>query len=1641
MKSDESKIWENLEKELRSMNDAEKKVKFAINVIEEVLEQRNSTLKQDKNIKGLHSMYVELSNVSNLEAKIKVLAEAKQVGWNSGWNSNLKKIFSDLYNSYKGQNNKNNEKENHETTLEKVNKIRKLLDCKGNDDQLRKFVDQIDYFNEIYEDKKVQKELSDQKEFEKYLKKLKTMKCQEEIEKLKQKVGQESSEKLTIYLQTIKNKFTNLITSKTLNEIEAVEQGIQQQVAVEIDANKFITKCEKCEQNTYHSKDDEEKLENEYNKISECKGWSNDIPACKKATQKFEQTTKAIQELRTSLEYIKIAEEVVKVVYKKIEDPDVKYENPINDGNWTLNKGLEDGMSACEKTKRNSSEFNEAKKINVALDNLRRLEILCESHCSDSQSRYQSLLKDIEYLKNDEKFKKSEILTKRIKKVQDQIEFIGLENDIVDKMTKLTEQDEGFPDIDKYGEYCENIDKLKGNIDKLTKMEKNTGLKFEMDNKLKQKFEHYKVVVLQTSDVKQKLEKIQGMKGEELESICKKINAIDNLLNEVEKKKLFGNIKTKILGIKNDLVSKSQKDVDSLKQELRNKFNDAIKTENIQNYKQNLSDIQKEIKTHQPLIEKDFLEKEMDQFNQLMIKLEKINTEFTIFKNISSISITNKESKIIYDMADKLIDPQTGKTAWLIFLKNDWQKYVDFYNACLKKDLMALKNEQDTGKIKDEWVKLNQRINKASMLNLQIKWDESDTSNYNLIRGTIVQSLENKISNLINQQDRKKREEQYFEIAKELRAMYDSDLSFRINNDIYNKFILIQNEIILSKLKAKFDDIIKQNTSNNSQCKNILIKNLEKYLANYTNIWIKEELEQTYKRMEEDCKTTLETNQYFEKANKKYWSVTNYEQAKEIYFEMAQKARDVWNKGLKIDDKVFKTIKHGQGVMVFSRLSYEEKQILEEYNNDPIIKNNVYNNMNLNEIFTKSEFEWAIKQMDQNVKGIENMWNDKRNIYITELENGCNQLRSEDDKNTMNSHITDLKNASLSNIQNEYEQGLNKLEKLKNAQLPEYLAKLKDELKEIKDKVREVHKFAKGKKQDEFKNKLVEELQKGIKLCIARDEKIDKDFKSIMLSWSERLSIDEHHESLFWDVRKNRKKVSSVTYNYLMFVASILNCALDYLKYVDDKKTHDLSGSVVSQIKSLFKDLEDKSQGKNIAGADDSDKIKKVWNQLKTGYNIDMNNIDKYLVSENKGGKTLKDQLLLIDALCLCSSVLYDYINSIQKGTKEYKSELDLISNGDRNVHVNILKNYLSQTRTEGWFGREGMSLGWTVALMVKELLDDKERNFIDKNIASAGYGLNSDEEINNKKMWEIDKDGKPILSTSDIKQSSEGTCWFIAALLGLVEKNPEKILDCFPERKNEVDKNGNIKDGVKEITVRLYRVLAELKAKDREGEFEDTSRNRARPICPVLIKIPVIYMRFGNKSKVCWANYLERAMSVYRTDRCAKVVLEDSLDKANEKQVVDVFVYRNTISRDLWKNNSYKGIWNATGGATDGIAYAAVTGETAGSMNLYAGRDIKKREISNDILKELKRKFNSKTNRVAQVNFKEYFSAVRVDLSKTESIIPGHAYAVSKITDDYVILLDPYDIQYKVTIEDFKTNVKDLKFGRTGEKSNKNSN
>ncbi len=1646
MKSDENKKWEDLEKKLKNEKHPKEKemVRLAINTIEDVLKTRNDKLKQDKKIKGLYSMYINLTNAKNIKDKVQILAEGRDVGWNSGWNSNLRKIFSELHgNNCKNKRNQNDEQENCETTLEKVDKIKYLLNHQSEDKKLDQQV--VEIFEGGHKDDRILGELSEEEKskFENHLNELKTQiavnDLKDQISSLNNKSG--SSDELNKSLKIIEGKHQDLANNKAFkdqdkeeinNKISRIKDKITAQAKIEKIANDFILKCRNVVEciHDHYSQKDEEALLNESKKISgETEGWNENIPKCKEAKEICEQTIQKIEHFRKDLDiYIKYANDAVKVVYAKIENPNVEYKNPTNSGGWTLRDSLEKGIYACKvKGDTSKTKFENALKLDQALVNFKEMEIVYECAPHSLPEKCKIFQDSLTYLKQDEVCKNSEALMSRIEKIENSVKFENLRRGVRERIEKLLHPGDDFPDINKYAIYSAALNELNNDIDKLQNMKQSTGLEFEIDLNIKKRLTEYENVVKLTGEVKQKLDQIQKMKDESLELVCQKINAVDNLLNEVEEKKLLGNIKTIILGIRNNLVDKNQKNVENLKQNLRNRFNDTTKIENMQNYKQNLSYIQEEIKTHQPLIEPNFLKDKIDEFSQNMSKLEAIIKEFNDFKSkIKSIkikSITDEGSKIVYDMADKLMNPNDGKF-WLYSLNNNnlWHEYVSLYDACLKKDLATLKGEQDIDKVKG-WVKLNQRINKAIMLSLQIKWDKDYTDSLNLIRSSIVRSLENKISNLSKQQ-----EEQYFEVAKELRSMYNLSIGFRINDNIYSKFISVQVEIIQPKLKSKFNNIIKEVESSNPQCKDILIKNLEKYVVNYANVWTKEELEQTYKKMEDDFKITLESNQYFEKANEKYWKVTNNEQAKEVYFEMAQKVREIWNKGLQVSDKVLKTIQHGQDVMVRSRLSYKEKEILKKYNNDTVIKMSVYNNINPNNILTKSEFEWASNQMDQNVKNTENVWNNQRSKYITELENGRNQLRSEDDKSIIDNCIYNLQNASIANITNEYNQGLNKLKELINAQLSENLAKLKDELKKIKDEVREVHKFAKGKNRDEFKEQLLKKLQSGIELCIKKDSQIDKDFKNQMTSWSKQLTIDGDHENIFWSVRQNRKKVSVVTYNYLMFVSSILDCALDYLKHVDDKKVHNLSGSIVHQIKSLFKSLEDKSKGNNIDGSDNPNKIKMVWDQLTKEYKIDMNNIDKYLVAKNQGGKSLKEQLSLIDALCLCSSVLYDDINSIQQGTKEYESQLNTILNGDREAHITLLGHYLSNTRTEGWYGRAGMSLGWTVALMVKELLNNKERSFIDRSIARSDYGSNSDEEINNKKMWEVNKSGEPVLSIHDIKQTWEGTCWFTSALLGLIEKNPGKILDCFPERTNEVDQDGNIKDSVKEITVRLYRVLAEFRAKDLGGEYEDTTRKRARPICPVLIKIPVMYVKFGSESKVCWANYLERAMSVYRTDRCVEVVLKDSLEKASQQNIDDVFTYRSVIDDRLWKN-SYKGIWNATGGATDGIAYAAITGETAGAIESTERYDV---------LKELKKKFN-RTNRAAQVDFKQWFDVDSLNGDKG-SIMPGHAYAVSKITDDYVILLDPYDRQYKVSIEDFKKNVKSLKFGRVGKKNNQNN-
>lgn len=519
------------------------------------------------------------------------------------------------------------------------------------------------------------------------------------------------------------------------------------------------------------------------------------------------------------------------------------------------------------------------------------------------------------------------------------------------------------------------------------------------------------------------------------------------------------------------------------------------------------------------------------------------------------------------------------------------------------------------------------------------------------------------------------------------------------------------------------------------------------------------------------------------------------------------------------------------------------------------------------------------------------------------------------------------------------------------------IEKHKDELNKIKEPLKNLEKFESEHPKD-FNEEFNNQLLKGLDLCLKYDDTLSK-----------CCNIDNIKECLKndkIDVLNNickEKWITFVSRNYLLFIINMI----EYKKlYLEDSKNNEID----------YKDPHWKDDK-----LDEFDEFEQKWKEEKS---VD----DKAKLLINALFDQISDSSMTLENL----QSIYAYLNGEEYSITEKRHLKKVWDKPDYHNRIieEIINKFKDSTKTQG-------QKACYDALGVLQRIELKK----DSNLKKCDIPV-----------WNI-KDNKPSLSTEDLKQGTIGDCWLISALISIVKDNPENILKCFPNRDQEIDESGSLSGDY--ITVRLYKVMLTVHRKK-----DKRLRAYARPIRPIKIKMSTTIYEQGNKTKVAWPKFIEKATSVYRAKKMLELATIDSpLGKLEEKWLNEIKI--------LWQGNSeIAGYHNLEGSPADGIVKAMLLGTTGGgSIKIPWEKKFKIIDFENYLRNNLK-KFKQKN---AGISFIDDF-----EIDENNCIEKNHVYSITNVDDNNVYLINPHDgeIEIKVPIDIFCEHCRDISFGHS---------
>lgn len=542
---------------------------------------------------------------------------------------------------------------------------------------------------------------------------------------------------------------------------------------------------------------------------------------------------------------------------------------------------------------------------------------------------------------------------------------------------------------------------------------------------------------------------------------------------------------------------------------------------------------------------------------------------------------------------------------------------------------------------------------------------------------------------------------------------------------------------------------------------------------------------------------------------------------------------------------------------------------------------------------------------------------------------------------------------------------------------------------------------------EDFEHMFIEKLFSGFEMCKIYDFALENTLDNQGIEFND-IKLEKEQ-----DICKKLLElcdiegITNVSKNYLLFMISIIKCAKYYINLKESDKKIDYKDPEEYLIHRKFdeqkKKLEEKIENHKLSMTDEE---KYVINNLVK--------IDTFELQTSKGEpikirRSTENQVSLLQK---AYKYLYPdfkkpdmgWIKTELESWKKLKKDDDDENNNYENKNPNeVIKRIIKSVkdaRLEWSKKNEGKKYQSTeiqdLCMMALEVAnnDIQQKSCLEKCSIP---------------IWNM-KDGSPDITKQDLKQGNLGDCWLVAALIPIVKDSSENILRCFPNRETEIDENGNIKEDSNDngcVTVRLYRVMLHAHKKN-EGRI----RAYARPICPIDIKMSNTIFSKGNKSNVAWPRFIEKAVSIYRQEKLAKVDI--SLKNYGDRILNGSHMWNSEREKEKYGHKAA-----ISGNSADGIIQAMILGTTTGGTN--DNYIINGKTNRTSLRKYLGQNLNKFKNKIVQVGFKKDFKV------NGKLVITKHTYSIDEVNTDsgYVTITNPWNDSDSDEDERWRNNVK----------------
>lgn len=809
-----------------------------------------------------------------------------------------------------------------------------------------------------------------------------------------------------------------------------------------------------------------------------------------------------------------------------------------------------------------------------------------------------------------------------------------------------------------------------------------------------------------------------------------------------------------------------------------------------------------------------------------------------------------------------------------------------------------------------------------------------------------------------------------------------SEASKYFSSFIGNKFISDETLQSLNDAKSQLE-ITKKDYENQKEAANVMkminsiklpvtrdkiseIENVEEAYKNYTNKLVLNNC--TNNLVSSDCQKKLNEAK---KAVKLIKDVDNVKSEIDSAYEITNKFDDI-----KYIELIYEARKN------YEKLNENQKREINNYkkllaaekNYSCLATKNVYDkirNIDLVSLTHESRFKIldarrAFDKLSDNEKknmddleeellGYETEYNELATKHAISLINSIGKVQLSD---KFKSQIDEAREAfnSLSSEMQKQVKNLNVLEKAETS-LKEEEEEYKNALAKTKKPLKNIDKFYK-ESSSKFDESFYEQLKEGFDLCIKTDEGL-KNYENKNL-------IDNLDKNGIKDLKKliEEKSLHPITINYLYFMIDQIKVKKYYSEFKNDEKPQIINDNTF-----------DIDRKENISEKDVEDAINKFRGSEKKNLNSLFSEVKKVIDLKPEGA----DMLSLMFHKKNCDTEILKLLRLLL-----VSSQIKFCDN-EKWGNLPIRQQFRELTKIENALPSENGDQ--ELELAVKTILQ-----YMKKNVGNV-----VDFEKPTTPLFNIEND-KLNITKDDVHQGKNGTCWLLSTLLSIIKSDPELILNCFPKYKDEIDlKTGNIKSET--ITVRLWRVL--LSGHEKNTGLRLYARTFGKYV-DVEMNATVTKEDYGNKAKVCWPRFLEKAISIARTIK--NLVIVD--DSSGKNFLLDVIL---DYGKEEW--NQLNLHWDSNSGDYGGgIAQAMITGHTSG---LFANVNVNSKfsnyhDIQESYFEYIKSHLTKRHKITASC--KENFKPTNSDLV----VVGHHAWSLIKAYEDNgkqkIKILNPYN-------------------------------